>query len=134
MGAGPTETVEQPQRQEPGPRQGATRAPPVGDVEALARAQDTASVGERRSFGVRGEMVEQQRHHDRVGYPCLQWQLAGKVGAISMSGSSIIVAANAVSLKRLRLPADQHLDGATAGAGHGDETRTDSERPGRAGP
>ena len=36
--------------------------------------------------------------------------LRPEVGAISMSGSSIIVALNAVSLKRLRLPQDQHVE------------------------
>jgi Cu2+-exporting ATPase len=56
-----------------------------------------------------------------IGYNSLALPLAGgaleplglvlrpEVGAISMSGSSIIVAVNAVSLKRLRLPEDRHL-------------------------
>jgi P-type Cu2+ transporter len=57
-----------------------------------------------------------------IGYNSLALPLAGgaleplgfvlrpEVAAISMSGSSIIVAVNAVSLKRLRLPEDRHGD------------------------
>jgi P-type Cu2+ transporter len=40
--------------------------------------------------------------------------LRPEVGAISMSGSSVLVALNAVSLKRLRLPADNDASAATS--------------------
>jgi P-type Cu2+ transporter len=46
----------------------------------------------------------------------LGFVLRPEVGAISMSGSSVLVALNAVSLKRLRLPADNDGDASGAAA------------------
>jgi Cu2+-exporting ATPase len=43
--------------------------------------------------------------------------LRPEVGAISLSGSSVLVALNAVSLKRLRLPADNNASAATPASG-----------------
>jgi Cu2+-exporting ATPase len=63
-----------------------------------------------------------------IGYNSLALPVAGgvfaplgfvlrpEVGAISMSGSSVLVALNAVSLKRLRLPADTDRDASGASA------------------
>jgi len=39
--------------------------------------------------------------------PSLGWQLRPEIAALAMSGSSFLVATNAVLLKRLRLPTDQ---------------------------
>ena len=43
------------------------RAPPVGDVQAPAGAQDAHRLGQRRALGVGVEVVQQQRHDDAVG-------------------------------------------------------------------
>ena len=60
-----------------------------------------------------------------IGYNSLALPIAGgvfepvgfvlrpEVGAISMSGSSVLVALNAVALKRLRLPADNDASATT---------------------
>ncbi|WP_042378553.1 hypothetical protein, partial [Gordonia alkanivorans] len=42
-----------------------------------------------------------------VFYPAFGIMLSPEIAAISMSGSSVIVAVNALLLKRLRLPAHQ---------------------------
>jgi hypothetical protein len=70
--------VDEPHDGERGAHDGVVRPAPVGDVQPPLRAQHAARVGERAVLGAAIEVVQQQRHHHRVGAGVVELEFAGE--------------------------------------------------------
>ena len=82
------------------------RSDPLDVPTALHRPRDTAQDAAEPQLGHRLQR-DRAAHRGRVFEPAFGLMLRPEIAALSMSGSSFLVAVNALLLRRLRLPSPQ---------------------------